>query len=156
MEYKTTESQRLRAKEYAQTHKEQVLAYRKWYNKEYAEKRAAYQRSHYANNKTRLHEARRVYGHEWRRKRLLELRAIVFAHYGNKCACPKCPETNHDFFTIDHITKKARDRDKGKRGISLYTQLIRLGFPDDVRLQCINCNWGREKRGKDGICPHML
>jgi hypothetical protein len=84
-----------------------------------------------------------------------KLRAIVYNHYGNKCACPKCPETNAAFLTIGHLTKAGKDRDKGLFARALLKHLIRLGFPDDIQLECFNCNCGKEYRG-GGICPHML
>src|SRR5258707_4428480 len=67
----------------------------------------------------------------------------VFAHYGNRCACYKCPETNPSFFTVDHLTKQGRIRDKGKSGSNLYRWLKKLGYPEDIQLMCFNCNCAR-------------
>ena len=88
-------------------------------------------------------------------KRLKELRAELFAHYGNKCACPRCPEVNSDFYTIDHTTREGKLRDKGKTGLALYRHLKRLDYPPDIRLLCYNCNCARQHRG-NGVCPHMF
>ena len=88
-----------------------------------------------------------------------KIRATVFQHYGNKCACPNCPETDRRFLTIDHINNNGAEfRSKHRlgrmfAGVAFYAWIIKNGFPTDLRLMCYNCNSGRHRNG--GICPHM-
>lgn len=89
-----------------------------------------------------------------RRELHKEIRDEVLIHYGGKCSCPVCPETNFEFLTIHHLTKEAKVRDKGKTGGNLYPHLKKLGYPTDVCVMCFNCNCGRERH--HGICPHEL
>ena len=86
-----------------------------------------------------------------------KIRQQVFDHYGNRCIC--CGEDNPVFLTIDHINndgakhrKKLSSGGRSRSGISIYKDLHREGFPDDVRLLCYNCNLGRQRNG--GVCPH--
>jgi hypothetical protein len=76
----------------------------------------------------------------------------VYAHYGGyRCAC--CGETEPRFLSIDHINghpQKARERPPRSIYAS-YTAIIRRGFPADLQILCMNCNWGRRFTG---VCPH--
>lgn len=84
-----------------------------------------------------------------------ELKATVHAHYGGKCSCPSCPETNPAFLSIDHIngggTKHRKEINRGG-GSKFHRWIIQNNFPTDLRLLCFNCNMGRAVHG--GICPH--
>jgi hypothetical protein len=67
-------------------------------------------------------------------------RVIVFAHYGEQCAC--CGTT--DNLTIDHVNGDgARHRQKlygdPQRG-TFYHWLIKQGFPDGFQTLCFPCN----------------
>ena len=108
-------------------------------------------KSRAAEAKLRYWRIRETYLDGLKTKRKL-LRAVVLSHYGNQCSCPTCPESLPEFLTIDHTTKEGRVRDGKSGGLSLYRKLIRLNFPEDVRLLCFNCNIAREQN--QGVCPH--
>ena len=84
------------------------------------------------------------------------LRNEVYAAYGNKCSC--CDESEPLFLTIDHIDGDGADhrRELGRYGgITFYRYLRSIGCPQDkYRLQCWNCNSGRERN--KGVCPHQV
>ncbi len=88
-----------------------------------------------------------------------KLRDIVFAHYGNVCAC--CGENNKLFLTLDHTENDGNEHRKKKRtpgrnytGYTLYADLVKDHFETEYKLQilCFNCNCGRSRNG--GVCPH--
>jgi hypothetical protein len=79
-------------------------------------------------------------------------RAELLAAYGGKCTCPRCPETNSAFLTLEHVNGDGSQhrRDVGSHS---YADLRRRGFPQgDYTLLCMNCNHGSRFTG---ICPHM-
>jgi hypothetical protein len=79
------------------------------------------------------------------------LKATVFAHYGSRCAC--CGESEPLFLSVDHVNGHTVPmRERIGRGYRTYKDIINSGFPDDIRILCINCNFGRERNG--GVCPH--
>ena len=90
---------------------------------------------------------------EDKRNRTKRIREEVTAHYGGRCACPHCPETNPAFLTLDHLTKEGRERDKKAKGSVLWAKVKKMGFPNDVCLHCWNCNCARAFN--KGICPHV-
>lgn len=96
------------------------------------------------NNKAKYHEEK------WK------LFNQILDHYGHKCNCPKCLETNMKLLTVDHINndgaKHRRDLGKGNKTINLYRYIIENNFPSEFQILCHNCNWGRSRYG---ICPHQ-
>ena len=94
-------------------------------------------------------EKYRKYGREYRKRD----REIVFNHYGNKCSCPQCPETNPLFFTIDHKNNDGYTYPKALRQ-NLYRWIIQNNFPTDLQILCYNCNCGKYRN--NSICPHLL
>lgn len=83
-------------------------------------------------------------------------KSIVFKHYGNKCSCPGCKETNIIFLSIDHINNDGneyRKRFRNRGGTSQYSWIIKNNFPTDLQILCFNCNHGKYING--GICPHV-
>lgn len=81
-----------------------------------------------------------------------KLRTALIAAYGGKCACPKCPETNQAFLTLEHIEHDGKAH-RAQVGRHSYADLRRRGFPQDgYTLLCWNCNAGSRFTG---ICPHM-
>jgi hypothetical protein len=79
-------------------------------------------------------------------------RVELIEAYGGKCACPRCPETNQAFLTLEHV-----NRDGGAHRIKArshtYEDLRRQGFPrDGYTLLCWNCN-AATRFGRP--CPHM-
>jgi hypothetical protein len=77
----------------------------------------------------------------------------LLAAYGGKCVCPKCPETNPDFLTLEHVGGGGRAHRKAV-GSHTYADLRRRGYPQDgYTLLCWNCNAGSRFTG---VCPHMI
>jgi hypothetical protein len=80
-------------------------------------------------------------------------RDSLLAAYGGKCACSKCPETNTDFLTLEHVGGGGRAHRKAM-GSHTYADLRRRGYPQDgYTLLCWNCNAGSRFTG---VCPHMI
>ena len=75
----------------------------------------------------------------------------VVAGYGGACSC--CGELELMFLTLDHVNDDGADSRREHVGhIWAYRDARRRGYPDDYRLLCINCNFGRHRNG--GVCPH--
>lgn len=85
----------------------------------------------------------------------IRLKTAAMQAYGGKCACPKCPETNAKFLTIDHINNdgSAHRREMKGKGCAIYRWLKHNNYPDGFQVLCWNCNSGRGANG--GICPHL-
>ncbi len=93
--------------------------------------------------------ANNVANTKWRRK----LRKEVISHYGNSCEC--CNESTNRFLTIDHINgggNQHRKDIKSDGGWQFFSWIKKNDYPKDLRVLCMNCNWGRSHN--DGICPH--
>lgn len=76
----------------------------------------------------------------------------VLDHYGRFCAC--CGEDEPVFLSLDHINGDgaAHRRETRKRsGASMYSLLIREGFPAGFQVLCFNCNFAK-RTGE--ACPH--
>jgi hypothetical protein len=124
---------------------------RKWYAAHKDVAAARIKAWHVANPERTKIIQRRAEAKRDRKAERRAIRAEVIAHYGNKCACPGCPETNHKFLTFDHINSDGAAR---RRKHQEQAAMIRKeGYPDDIRLLCWNCNSGRHYNG--GTCPHM-
>lgn len=129
-----------------------------WYNKQddktYNEIRIK-SLSYYHQNKKIVHAKTRAYR--------ARVKQIIYNHYGDKCSCPKCPDTKPGqlFLTIDHINNDGfKNKITGNYGISyrigstnLYLKIIKDNFPDTYQVLCWNCNCG--KRMNNGVCPHL-
>jgi hypothetical protein len=108
-----------------------------------------YSKSRYWNDPEKMQAIARERGTAARK----ELRDELLAAYGGKCACLKCPETNSDFLTLEHINGGGKEH-REKVGSHAYADLRRRGFPQDgYTLLCWNCNTGSRFTG---ICPHMV
>ncbi len=82
-----------------------------------------------------------------------KLRTELLAAYGGKCACPKCPEGNPAFLTLEHVGGGGGEHRK-QVGSHAYADLRRRGFPQEgYALLCWNCNSASRFTG---VCPHML
>lgn len=80
------------------------------------------------------------------------LRDEMVAAYGGKCNCPRCPETNPAFLTLEHVNRDGREHRKLK-GSHVYTDLRKRGWPrNGYTLLCWNCN-AMTRYGR--TCPHM-
>ena len=102
-------------------------------------------------NYFRVRREERLLRDQARRRRLMD---DVFGHYGNVCAC--CGESEREFLTIDHVNNDGghhrRKYPASGGGVGLYLWIKRHGYPDDLQLLCMNCNWGKMRCR--GICPH--
>ena len=75
-------------------------------------------------------------------KTAAERRELIFSLYGDVCAC--CGEANKKFLSLDHINNDGyKERTRGR---------ICTEKRDDLRILCMNCNWGRARN--EGTCPH--
>lgn len=90
----------------------------------------------------------------YRKQTRRRLREEMLDAYGRHCACPKCPETNPAFLTIDHIGGGGvAHRKEINSGDGLLRRIRDEGYPaDKYRLLCMNCNL-LTKGGR--TCPHM-
>lgn len=146
-----------RAKSGCQTYCKQCLI---TYNLKYyplnVEKRRAYANKWNFEHK----EKRRAYARAYARtvkENGNKVKDLVYSHYGYKCSCSKCPETDPAFLTIDHINNdgcKQRKVNNHHRGFSFYRWIIKNNFPPDLQTLCMNCNWGKNRN--NGICPHLI
>jgi hypothetical protein len=110
----------------------------------------------------RVKAASRLTAPSVQRERRARLKAQVFDHYGRVCAC--CGETEPLFLTLGHTKGDgAAHRNAvngGKRGgrraggmtAAVYNDIIKRGFPNDLRIECYNCNCGAFRNGN--VCPH--
>jgi hypothetical protein len=109
------------------------------------------------NKEKYLEQRRRTYNPEKDKDRKLDervrLRKEVFSMYGGCCVC--CGEDNIGFLNIDHKNNDgAKRRKEGEwKGVALYRQIKRNGFPEDMQILCFNCNIAKHTYGK---CPHQL
>ncbi len=110
---------------------------------------ACYAKKKYWDDPEKKQEVARIQGKARRDRN----RAELLAAYGGKCACPRCPETNPAFLTLEHVNG---DGGKHRRevGSHSYADLRRRGYPQDgYTLLCWNCNAG--SRFVE-VCPHMI
>lgn len=91
------------------------------------------------------------------RKRFRERLEIVFAYYGEKCACPGgCDITHRRFLTLDHVGGWRAVHPGHEKRITtevLVKWIIDNNFPDSIRILCMNCNWA-VRSGEP--CPHEI
>lgn len=89
-----------------------------------------------------------------RKARNLAIRREVIEAYGGKCSC--CGEDNLGFLTLDHVNNDGAEHRKalgvGRCSTRVYQWAKSNGYPDTLRVQCANCNCGRQWNG--GTCPH--
>ncbi|NIT99611.1 MAG: hypothetical protein GWN01_01300 [Nitrosopumilaceae archaeon] len=83
-----------------------------------------------------------------------ELFNKILDHYGRKCNCEKCNETNIKMLTLDHIYNDGHEHRKIIKGqtIGIYKDVVKNNFPSNFQILCHNCNWGKARYG---ICPHI-
>ena len=96
-------------------------------------------------------ETARRYARESQAKTRERLRNQLIAAYGGKCSCPKCPEVNSAFLTLEHVNGTGKEHRK-EVGRHAYADLRRRGWPKDgYTLLCWNCN-AMTRYGR--TCPH--
>lgn len=126
---------RKRDKVYYETHKLDILRKKKIYNRLNASKIAARMKKKQSKDKM-----------------------LVIKHYDGECEC--CGERNIGFLTIDHANNDGNKHRKELRaagvhrpsGHKFYLWTIKNHYPAYLRVQCFNCNCGRNVNG--GVCPH--
>ena len=131
-----TEEQKERAREYARAYY--------WAHRE--------ERLRYAREDNPAHKRDRL------RKSRAKLKAEVYSHYGDKCAC--CGEAEPKFLTLDHVNGggRAHRESLGQVGranpgpLAILYDIKKRGYPPDFQILCFNCNCGRQHNG--GVCPH--
>lgn len=114
-----------------------------------------------ARNVGELRELRNRRAREWnaahseqvkivKKARLLRYKNLVYDHYGRACVC--CGVKEEAFLTIDHIRKNGKEhRDMTGDGAAFYKWIVDFNYPDDLRILCMNCNYGERRRPQ---CPH--
>ena len=94
------------------------------------------------------------------RKRRVDLKEIVYGHYGWLCNC--CGETEPLFLSIDHVNNDGANHRRNMNGgksqtngadLTVYREIIRSDFPDTYQILCFNCNTGKHRN--NGVCPHV-
>lgn len=84
-----------------------------------------------------------------------EYRELVYDHYGRKCSCESCHETEPAFLTIDHIVPVGGEKERARLNhTDIYRFLVKNNFPPGFRVYCFNCNMSRN-RTVDGECAHQ-
>lgn len=95
---------------------------------------------------------------------LIQSKIEGIAHYGGKCSCPNCPESNSAFLTIEHKNgrvgdSKAFKSNKNPNGLrckrtgkQMWQTARAEGWPDKYTVLCFNCNCAKSVYG---ICPHI-
>jgi hypothetical protein len=73
---------------------------------------------------------------EQNRAKNLDLKLLVFSHYGKHCAI--CGETRIEFLCLDHVNGGGNLLDE--HGIPFYRELAKAGFPEGYRVLCWNHN----------------
>lgn len=85
-------------------------------------------------------------------------KVIVFDHYGRECAC--CGESMLELLTLDHVNNDGAEQRREWRkekntaggGRNFYRWVIKMGFPADLQVLCMNCNAAKHWYG---VCPHI-
>jgi hypothetical protein len=121
---------------------------------QYREREYALNRKRYAAHREENQAKERDYN-----KRL---KIEVLTHYSSKgylsCSCPKCDIIILDFLTIDHVDGDGLKHIRAigvSGGTQFYGWLRKGGFPPEFQTLCYNCNCGRGKKRRNGICPHF-
>ena len=79
----------------------------------------------------------------------------VLNYYSNgSMSCNCCGERELEFLSIDHIDNDGyKHRKTQGLGTGLYKWLRRNEFPKGFQVLCMNCNFGKWKKG---VCPHQI
>lgn len=105
------------------------------------------------NNKERIkanYESRKPQLNERRKERTRKIKDIILEHYGAVCVC--CGENIKEFLTIDHKNGGGcKHREEIGFGYVFYKWVVDNGFPEDLQIMCMNCNFAK---GSSGRCPH--
>src|SRR5271166_5331728 len=102
-------------------------------------------------------EHRKAIDRAQKKKHIVKLKSKVYDHYGHRCAC--CGETEELFLTIGHIGgwggqhRKQVHKGRGGNTVAVLRDIIHRGYPDNIQIECANCNFGAFRNG--GVCPHV-
>jgi hypothetical protein len=154
------EKARIRERRYRESHREELLAKNRAYHKARRKEIRERQRRNYLARREEILEGKRPYDEEGykglaqkARQRDALLRAEIFRHYGEVCAC--CG-TSEDL-TIDHVQGNGGEHRRAlgyvAAGMQFYRWLRRNGFPDGYQTLCRRCN---RSKGSSERCrlPH--
>jgi hypothetical protein len=86
--------------------------------------------------------------------RIQKLRELIINHYGGKCAC--CGESHPEFMTIDHIDgggNRLRKTKKSHTSTKEYYRIFKNGFPSNIQILCMNCNFAKRNWAGHRYCP---
>jgi hypothetical protein len=77
---------------------------------------------------------------DYSKKKLKELKTIVYNHYGQHCVWEGCDVTDIDMLSIDHILGNGAEHRRmiGSGGIQFYKWIIKHNFPPDFQVLCRN------------------
>jgi len=139
-------------KNYYREHKEECLMRNKLWRMKNRDKDREGKRKWREKNIEKVRNYCRINQRRWKerhpnykRDKIRELRSIVLAHYGSKCAI--CGENHIEFLTIDHIYGGGNQhRKKIRGGTDGYNWIIKNGFPNDLQILCWNCNFAKEPK----------
>lgn len=142
MPYADPEKERAYQKEYRQTHREKLKAWKREHSKlpQVREQDRLRQKDRYRKHKIK-----------WKERRM-QLRMKVLSHYSHgemECAC--CGTKHIEFLTINHIHGGGLKHCKEIGRSRLYEWLVRNNFPLGFNVLCWNCN---EALAHYGYCPH--
>ena len=135
--------------------KQKKAAYDRMWRAAHREYLRQYDRDHYRNkirSNPRRYQAMIAYQRQYARDHKLELgvanrerdqryRRQVLHHYSDgklQCAC--CGESVYPFLTLDHVNGGGR-KHKQRVGGNYWRSFITEGFPDGLRVLCMNCNF---------------
>lgn len=155
MAFKNAEIRRAYKKEYYKKNRGKILKLqREEYKRNILNYKARWKRKKWKLLLPSEREKLYHYNNEWRKKWQRKQRLECISHYSNgKNSCKCCGENHLEFLAIDHINgggSKERKEIK-KKYYSIYSYLIKTGFPEGYRVLCHNCNLSL---GFYGYCPH--
>jgi hypothetical protein len=73
-----------------------------------------------------------------KRNKYIDLKIVVFDHYGNQCAY--CREDALEYLTMDHINNDGASHRK-EIGTEIFPWLKRNNYPNNFQILCFNCNY---------------
>lgn len=146
---------------YYQRHKEKELQRTQKWNKENVERRQELHKDWREKNRVYDKEYKGEYYRrnqkEIRRKHIernTEARIAALETYGGPiCKC--CGETEMGFLTIDHTNNNGATHRKKIGRVNIYLWLKNNNYPSGFQVLCMQCNFVKGKRNRNGICPHQ-
>src|SRR5215468_6689289 len=76
---------------------------------------------------------------EHNRRYQRKLKQQLIDAYGGRCIC--CGEATYEFLTLEHLNGGGTaHRERLGSTNMVYLEVIKLGFPDEYTILCMNCN----------------